>query len=380
DYRNGKSVTFYDRKTNDPKKFDVVGWTGGAMHMIVGNTNVGKSTIAAQIGYNITKDYPASGVFYYDIEGGFSDERYMQINKITKEECGSKFRRLRGRISTDSLLKLLASHAKKIEENREVYEIDTGVNDGFGRPVKFIQPTVYIIDSVKTLCSSTVVDDEIEGSMAGGRIAKEITQFVVKAQPIVSSANIILIFINHINAKMTTGTPTAAETIYGLKQDESISGGKALKYLCSSIWRFDTAGSLKVEEGKTYDFDGHFTLAKSIKTRSNKAGKDVKLAFIQSEGFLDGVSKFEFLQEKGVITGTMRRTVPGYPKSVWLKEVKTLWEVDPEFRDAINTAIKPFLDEMLSQSYEAPPTEEELLEAAKELDEMGIDVEIKEVA
>lgn len=376
DYRNGKSLNFYDRKTGEGKKFDVVGITGGSMHMIVGNTNVGKSTIAAQIAYNITKDYPASATFYFDIEKGFSDDRFMQINKIDKDTCKAKFRRLVGKINTESLLKTLSETAKKIEENKALYEIDTGVNDSMGRPVKFIQPTVFVIDSVKTLSSSTAVDDEIEGSTVGGRIAKEITQFVVKAQPIISSANIILIFINHINSAISLGAPKAAETIYGLKQDESISGGKALKYLCSSIFRFDTSGALKITKDKTYAFDGHFTIGKSIKTRSNKAGQEVKLAFVQGEGFLNDLSNFEFLIEQGVITGTQRRSVPGYPKSLWLKEVLPTLESDPELKRCLDILMQPFLQDMLSSYDETKHqmSEGEMREIEQELNEAMEDV------
>ncbi|MGL6099411.1 MAG: hypothetical protein ACRC0G_07285 [Fusobacteriaceae bacterium] len=373
DYKNGKSLSFHDRATGEGSKFDVVGVTGGSMIMIVGNTNVGKSTIAGQIAYNITKNYPASATFYFDIEKGFSDDRFMQINKIGVSECKEKFRRIVGKITTESLLKALAETAKVIEANRDIYEVDTGMDDALGRPVKFIQPTVFVIDSVKTLSSSTAVEDEIEGSTVGGRIAKEITQFVVKAQPIISSANIILLFINHINSALSLGTPKAAETIYGLKQDESISGGKALKYLCSSIFRFDTSGALKITKDKTYAFDGHFTIGKSIKTRSNKAGQEVKLAFIQGEGFMNDLSNFEFLVEQGVITGTQRRTVPGYPKSLWLKEVIPTLESDPALKECLDILMKPFLHEMLSSYDEAiseePLTEEELSEIMNEIEE-----------
>lgn len=350
DYRNGQKVLFKDTATGKEKALDVVGLNGGSMHMLIGKTNVGKSTIAAQIGYNIVKDYPLSSVFYFDIEKGFSDTRFMQLTGITAEECEKKFRRYTGRISTESLLKMIAQHSEMIEKNREAFEIDTGVVDALGRPVKIVQPSVYIIDSVRTLSSSTVVTDEIEGSTSGGRIAKELTQFLIKVQPLITKANIIILFINHISSKMSVGTPTAAETIYGLKQDESIAGGHALKYLCSTILRFDTKGAWKVTTGEGYSFNGHFTQATIIKTRTNQAGSSVMLAFEQGRGFMNYMSKFYNLVEAGIVTGTQRRTLPGYPKSVWLKEVKDLIETDELFRECIDKAVEPLLDSMLSDS------------------------------
>ena len=83
DYRNGQKVLFKDPKSGSEKALDVVGLNGGSMHMFIGKTNVGKSTIAAQIGYNIVKDFPLSSVFYFDIEKGFSDNRFMQLTGIT---------------------------------------------------------------------------------------------------------------------------------------------------------------------------------------------------------------------------------------------------------------------------------------------------------
>lgn len=363
DYRNGKKMLFKDPKTEEEKALDVVGLNGGSMHMFIGKTNVGKSTIAAQIGYNIVKNFPLSSVFYFDIEKGFSDDRFMQLTGISAEECERKFRRYTGRISTETLLKMLAEHANMIEENREQFEIDTGVVDELGRPVKIVQPSVYIVDSVRTLSSANVVTDEIEGSTVGGRIAKELTQFVVKAQPLITTTNIIIIFINHISDKISMGAPTAAETIYGLKQDESVSGGKALKYLCGTMIRFDTKGAWKVVKGEGYDFDGHFTQATIIKTRTNKAGQSVMLAFEQGKGFMDYMSKFYNLVDKGIVTGTQRRTLPGYPKSVWLKEVKGLIETDPEFRKAIDEAVEPILQEMLSDSTQRNHLDDEREEA-----------------
>lgn len=350
DYRNGQKVLFKDTATGVEKALDVVGLNGGSMHMLIGKTNVGKSTIAAQIGYNIVKDYPLSSVFYFDIEKGFSDTRFMQLTGINAEECEKKFRRYTGRISTESLLKMIAQHSEMIEKHREEFEIDTGVVDALGRPVKIVQPSVYIIDSVRTLSSSTVVTDEIEGSTSGGRIAKELTQFLIKVQPLITKANIIILFINHISSKMSVGTPTTAETIYGLKQDESIAGGHALKYLCSTILRFDTKGAWKVTTGEGYSFNGHFTQATIIKTRTNQAGSSVMLAFEQGRGFMNYMSKFYNLVEAGIVTGTQRRTLPGYPKSVWLKEVKDLIETDELFRECIDKAVEPLLDSMLSDS------------------------------
>lgn len=350
DYRNGQKVLFKDPKSGSEKALDVVGLNGGSMHMFIGKTNVGKSTIAAQIGYNIVKDFPLSSVFYFDIEKGFSDNRFMQLTGITPEECERKFRRYTGRVSTEALLKMIAQHSAMIEEHRDEFEIDTGVVDSMGRPVKIVQPSVYIIDSVRTLSSSTVVADEIEGSTSGGRIAKELTQFVVKVQPLITKANIIIIFINHISSKISMGTPTAAETIYGLKQDESVAGGHALKYLCATMIRFDTKGAWKVNTGEGYSFNGHFTQATLIKSRTNQAGSSVMLAFEQGKGFMNYMSKFYNLVEAGIVTGTQRRTLPGYPKSVWLKEVKGLIETDEDFRRCIDEACVPLLDNMLSDS------------------------------
>jgi hypothetical protein len=112
----------------------------------------------------------------------------------------------------------------------------------------------------------------------------------------------MIIYINHINAKVDTGvTPTQASINY-LKQDETLSGGLAIQYLTDTLIKITT--SSKLDETKTYQIKGFEAKIELIKSRTAAAGRSVTMIYNQMEGFDDELSMFEFVKANNMIKGS----------------------------------------------------------------------------
>jgi hypothetical protein len=128
------------------------------------------------------------------------------------------------------------------------------------------------------------------------------TQLVKRLTQICSEANIIVIYINHINAKVETGvTPTQASINY-LKQDETLPGGLAMQYMTDTLIKITT--SSKLDETKTYQIKGFETKIELIKSRTAAAGRSVTMIYNQMEGFDDELSMLEFIKSNNMLKGS----------------------------------------------------------------------------
>jgi hypothetical protein len=133
----------------------------------------------------------------------------------------------RGGITTESVLKLLAQVKKlKLDHQKEI-EVpnENGIKDpATGEIIKVLPPTVVIVDSLAMMLpADNLAEEDIQGSMAATSIAKINSQFFKKATQIISAANIILIFINHITQQISIGVTPPSAIVNYLKQDEAIS-------------------------------------------------------------------------------------------------------------------------------------------------------------
>jgi len=139
--------------------------------------------------------------------------------------------------------------------------------------------------------------------MSQTAVAKANSMVFSRILPYLRKANIILLVVNHINAKIEINAAihTKAQINY-LKQDESIPGGNKPIYLANNIFKLETGSKLLAE--KEYGFDGFTATLILVKSRSNKSGQTVELVYDQNRGFLNDVSNFEYLRKEEVLGGT----------------------------------------------------------------------------
>ena len=215
------------------------GVMSGRIITIIGGSGGGKSTVAAQMGYNIIKPFPQGMLLYLDAEHAAFMERIKEITGMGFERDP---RFILNDTDTDietwmKQIDMLCA-AKKSMGRAAMYEID---GKYFGKEsVWLYQPTVMICDSLPSFVSSKSKTGELEDQMVSNRESKDINQMIRKMLGPCAKYNIIPIFINHIRTKISNGMfDYSKPQLMMLKKDECLPRGDAPVYYASTMFRIN---------------------------------------------------------------------------------------------------------------------------------------------
>lgn len=300
DFANGTKVKV-DKSDGESFVYNSIGIVDGSMVSCVGRSGCGKTTFVMQVSGNIIRQYPNSAIFHEDIEGGISDSRKRQLLRMTEEEFESRYICRNTGINTENFyerIKLI--HDEKLE-NRDDYEYDTGLYDSKGDRIFKLQPTIVILDSLAMLMPGEMADDdELAGPMGAAAIARKNTQLIKRIIPMLKMANIIFFVINHILPDPSP-VPKKAQVAW-LKMGERTSGGETAIYLANNFLRFDDGAKLSPD--KDFGINGINVDILFVKSRTNNAGRKVKMIFDYQNGFDPELSMYMLLADTGRIHGS----------------------------------------------------------------------------
>ncbi len=302
DFMNGTVINIKTSE-NTYSNYYSVGIADGSMCMFIGRSGCGKTTLAMQIAGNIVNQFKTSAVFHDDIEGGISSSRKQMLLGFNDEDFGKKYICRDAGITAENFYeRIRAIYELKLEE-RNIYEYDTKLVDEFGRKVYKLEPTIYILDSIALLMPEQYTEEEkLSGSMSSTSAAKTNSMIFKRIIPMLKSANIILIMINHINEKIDINPYSHKKSkVSYLKQDETLPGGNTIVYLSNLLVRFDDNLKLKPEE--TLGISGAMVDLSLVKSRNNKAGMSCTVVLNQDIGFDPDLSMFITLKQAGLVGG-----------------------------------------------------------------------------
>lgn len=301
DFMNGTVVHV---KSNERKfNYYSVGIQDGCLVMLIGRSGCGKTTWAVQTAANIVRKFPTACVFHDDIEGGLTEYRKELLTGFHNEELNTKYLSRNTGITAENFYERLRMiHDLKLE-NRSEYEYDTGYFDSHGERIYKLEPTVYILDSVALLMPAQyTAEEELSGSMSATAAAKVNSMSFKRIIPMLKSANIILLMINHINKKIEINPMMHTKTqVAYLKQDETLPGGNTIIYLTNLLLRFDDNSKFKKDEA--FGISGNLVDITLVKSRNNRAGKSCTLVFDQNKGFDPELSLFVMLKNAKRVNG-----------------------------------------------------------------------------
>ena len=338
DFLNGSIVNV--RTNNTSYGYYSVGIVDGSINTLIGRSGCGKTTFGVQISKNIINNFVDTCMYIDAVEGGIT---YNRLSNLTGWDGPTVKERIiyrnAGITAENFYQRLKLIHDLKLA-NRDKLTYDTGKVDTQGNPVYKLVPTPYILDSLAMLMPETYTNEnELAGQMAATAAAKTNTRILKTLVPMLKSANIILILINHINQKVDIKpyARTKSQVSY-LKPDETLPGGNAAIYLANNIIRFDDT-KLKSTEG--FCIEGSLVTLSLVKSRTNKAGRTVNLIFCQDTGFDADLSLYTLLKDAGIIKGAGAfYHIEGCDTKFTQKTFKDKLKTDPEIRDAfINAAI-----------------------------------------
>lgn len=201
DFVNGTIV--HVASANRDFQYYSVGIPDGCMCMIIGRSGCGKTTWAIQTAANIVRPFKSSCIFHDDIEGGITEYRKEILSGFHGDELKNRFISRNSGITAENFYERVKMINDLKMDNREEYEYDTGLFDPNGERIFKLEPTVYLLDSVALLMPAKYTEEEeLSGAMSSTAAARTNAQVFKRLMPMLKSANIILLMVNHINQRV----------------------------------------------------------------------------------------------------------------------------------------------------------------------------------
>ena len=284
DYPLAYEINIVNEKGEKIGKRVCFGIQAGTFNVLTGSTQSFKTTIGIQMCANIA--YANNGnVIHYDAENRLVVQRVKNLTKLPESWFSGDAPRYQirgGAIGFDTLQHDITEIAMNKIKYKNILLKDTGVVDGNNKPIYLMPPTVIFLDSISNVIakeynvdSKDFMNDmgEIRGNADGMRNAKTLRGVLTDLNPLMKEANIIIITIAHKGTNISAGvTPQPKQFQYG-KQDEKISGGKALEYGASALMNFTNFGSESSRYHMDSDgFEGNTILFEPLKVSTNESG------------------------------------------------------------------------------------------------------------
>ena len=222
DYKNGKLVM-----PKGHKPYFSVGIEEGSYIMVIGRSGSGKSTLAIQMACNIVEPYENGAVYIDDVEAAMNMTRIKTISGWDDDMLENKIVHRNVGITTESFYKNINEVYKLKMEMKDELTVVSDKLDSRGNPIEYLEPTVYILDSLAMLSTDSISEEEeLSGQMSQTSVARANASVFRRILPKLKQANIILIVINHVMTKVDINPMVKSKAqINYLKQDETIPGG-----------------------------------------------------------------------------------------------------------------------------------------------------------
>jgi RecA/RadA recombinase len=325
-----------------------IGISGGRVFMVVGKSGSGKTTFLVQGACNIA-EFNDGEVVHMDYERGTPVIRVLNVSGWTKAMYKSLYVHMDTEISTESLFALIKQVATLKKENSKELLYDTGRVDDDGFAIMAYPPTVVILDSLAVMApDKQEAEEEMSGQMSASAIAKANTQLFKRINGAMNDTNIILMVVNHINAKIDINpmAKTQAQVNF-LKQDETLPGGNAPIYLSNCLLKLTTADKLVPE--KEFGIKGFLVKGELIKSRSAAAGLTFTMVYDQNNGFDNLLSNYKLMKDSGKIGGAGKSFfVNGLPEVKFSQSTfKQKYQESPELKAHFDAEVQKCLMDLI---------------------------------
>lgn len=310
DYYLGYQVNVHGEAGDIIDTYANIGVSSGCYICMIGKSSTGKTTFAIQLAANIVRNFDNGFIIHYDLESASNLSRIQILTKFNIDEMKNKYILKKNKTYIQDIKKTIIDLYLEKTKNKEKYLYDTGKLDEYSNPIKLLEPTVIIIDSIPTMASYVNENDkkdlvkleEVSSQTDRMRLTAEIGRFFNEILQYLNDANIIVIAINHIRANPQLGiVKSPAELLY-LKQDEALPGGTQPQYLANYLLKFIAVGSEKYEEAED-GFDGFGVRMQIIKSRTNQAGQVVSMVYDKVRGMDSLRTSIEYAKFLGCLNG-----------------------------------------------------------------------------
>ena len=307
DFKNGMYNTIDNIVDGGSYQNQCLGIGDGTIVMCIGKAGTAKTTFAVQAATSIVAPYPNSVIIHEDLERGSSKSRIQNVSGWTPAMVQHRYILRQQGITAESFYERVKIHCNQKMEAAakmpEEFTYFTGLFNSYGKPIYKIIPSVIILDSLPLLMPKDLTEEEkLAGQMSTTSQAKTNARIFRTIAPDLAKANVILFVVNHINQNVNISNMPKSAQINYLKQDETLPGGHMALYLSNNIIKFTT--STKLTDEKEFGINGFYSKVQLVKSRTNRAGQEVKMVYNQDYGFDRMLTNFVTLKEAGAIRGS----------------------------------------------------------------------------
>ncbi len=361
DYANGY---WQDAIVDGERKIiPMLGITGGTFVTIIGNTGTGKTTLADQMAYNIIRPFKNSTMHHIDTEK--TSNRQRIINLVGANYDDPRIRIHKSHASIDDVLEMVDRICDIKETGGADYRYEIMNKSPNGKPIKAFIPTVFIIDSLPAFNSKEYNVEDLGSNADQMRAAKDTTRFFTNCLDRAWKYNITFFIINHIRPKteMNQYQPSP-KGVMMLGPNETLPRGYTAQFYSNTYFRINSKKSdaYTVEDN---GFTGYKCWIQMAKTKTNMTGSSFPVAFNSEHGFDPIYTLYEFAADRKLLNG----------KNPYLyfegldtfkfnrKDFRNKILYEKDFREAVLTILRPYLEDLLgAQKPQRPDGEEETQE------------------
>lgn len=288
----------------------------GGFIQLVGRAGCGKSSLAAKIISEFQKASNGNALaLYLDTESSMTKFRLEQlgVNKPSINPINDCY--------LEDIFKVIDGVIQFKKENKDAQSM----------------PTVIVWDSIANTKTQKEAQAEDPKEVIGwnGRL---LSMYLPKIKPALKAYRITIIAINQLRDQIAMSmTPTPA-AIKGMKQSETIPGGRALQYNTDQLIYMSDCGNI---EEKTCGFDGKEVEMYCIKNKAFPPLVKCKSTFSYLGGYSNFWSMFYTLkEEKKIVAGGAYYSMEGYDNKFFAKKVPELYRNDRNFKNIFDQLIK----------------------------------------
>lgn len=326
----------------------------GKIIEFIGNSQSGKSTLAYQIGVNMTKEHNGDLIIAdFERSGDNLKARLKQISGLTTEQVDNLVSVYKHEGMSTEFFKQLVFDIIELKKKLSVKDMLDWKNIN-GEDIKIYPPTVIVLDSVPSMKPDEVLTDAtLDNNMIPSKMAAANSALLKTIVNVLETYNITIIAINHITTKIVTNKYAPRQVqLPGLSETENLPGGNCWSYIPTYIFKLTSGAELKADKAYT---DGRYTDVRIIKSRSGFNNTRMKFVLDSKIGFSNPYTMLEFIKEHKLLEGGGRSgfSLPDSDVKFTLKKFNSVYHNNDEFREHFHEVLESFLLDGVNERYES---------------------------
>ncbi len=215
-------------------------------------------------------------------------------------------------------------------------------------------PSVVIWDSIANTLSEKERQTDDPNSVIGYK-ARLLSILVPKYLAKCSQNNICFLAINQLRDKLDLGMFGSPNDLKFMTASKTMPGGNVLKFNAFQLVEMKIKSIIaagKAQDSNKYGFEGVIVKAKCVKNKLFPPNVEIELVGSFITGFSNFWTNYNFLKEtKRLKTGAWNSLITLPEKKFRVKDAKTIYNTDLEFKEAWDKLVKETIQTEIIEKY-----------------------------